>query len=107
MWGSRSEETVTCIACGADLSRSQAREYDRYGDRWGSRDREFEYLCKRCDRECCHQPRDGLEETLIRAGAGETDRRSFLSQYHDAVTDGTAREDADPERERERDHERE
>ena len=103
MWRSRSEGDVTCIACGTEVKRSKAREYDRYGDRWGSRDREFEFLCKPCYRECCHQPRNGLEETLTRAGAGETDDNSFLARYHDAVTDGAE----DEHSERSREHERE
>ena len=82
------DDEVTCIACGAEVSRSAAREYDRYGDRWNRDDRQFEYLCKPCHREYCHQPRDGLEETLVRAGAGTTDRASFLRRY-----DALARED--------------
>jgi hypothetical protein len=102
MWRSRSNGDVTCIACGDDVARSDAREYDRYGDRWGDRDREFEYLCKPCYRECCHQPRQGLEETLTRAGAGETERENFLAAFHDIVGDGTAEADVEQERETER-----
>jgi len=107
MWRSRSSGEVTCIACGTDVARSEAREYDRYGDRWGKRDREFEYLCKPCHRECCHQPRKSLEETLTRAGAGETDRDTFLAQFHEAVADGDVGADAADGQERERDRERE
>jgi hypothetical protein len=106
MWRSRSSTEVTCIACGTELARSDAREYDRYGDRWGRRDRDFEYLCKPCYRECCHQPRDGLEETLARAGAGETDRDTFLTQFHDAVGNKES-ETTDPEHEYDRERERE
>jgi hypothetical protein len=101
MWRSRSDGDVTCIACGEEVPRSSAREYDRYGDRWGKRDREFEYLCKPCHRECCHQPRDGLEERLTDAGAGETDRESFLAAFHSLVGDDTGGE-TEQERETER-----
>jgi hypothetical protein len=98
MWGSSTDETVTCIACGTEVSRSKAREYDRYGDRWGSRDREFEFLCKPCYRECCHQPRAGLEQTLVAAGAGTTDQETFLAQFHEAV-DADGSHEHEPERE--------
>ena len=102
MWRSRSGATVTCIACGAEVSRSQAREYDKYGDRWERRDKEFEYLCKPCDRECCHQPRNGLESTLVQADAGRADRKAFLTNYHDLVID----EEWERQQERERDRRR-
>ena len=87
MWQSGSEG-VTCIACGEQLPRSQAREYDKHGDRWERRDKDFEFLCKPCYRECCHQPREGLEETLVRADAGDTDPGTFLERYHDAIGEG-------------------
>jgi len=99
MWRSGSDRTeVTCIACGASVPRSKAREYDKDGDRWERRGKEFEHLCKACYGEYCHQPRRGLEATLIEAGAGETDRETFLEAYT-ALSAG----DADAEgRERER-----
>jgi hypothetical protein len=78
---SDADDVVACIACGTELSRSDAREYDRYGDRWDREGKRFEYLCKPCHRDCCHQPRDGLEETLRRAGAGTVDRDQFLDDY--------------------------
>ncbi len=102
MWRARSNGDVTCIACGDEVPRSNAREYDRYGDRWGKRDREFEYLCKPCHRECCHQPRQGLEETLTDAGAGETERETFLAAYHGLVGDGVNGTETEQERETER-----
>ena len=77
----RTDADVTCIACGTTVPRSEAREYDKHGDRWNREGKRFEHLCKRCHRECCHQPRDGLEAALVRAGAGTTDRRSFLRRY--------------------------
>lgn len=82
MWRPRDEGgTVTCIACGETLQRSAAREYDKLGDRWDRRDKEFEYLCKSCYRDLCHQPRDGLEDVLVDADAGEVDREVFLASF--------------------------
>jgi hypothetical protein len=72
---------VTCIACGDGLSRADAREYDKHGDRWDRQDKCFEYLCKICFTDTCRQPRDGLESTLTAAGAGETDRETFLRNF--------------------------
>jgi hypothetical protein len=74
---------VTCIACGEEVPRQRAREYDKEGDRWERRGKDFEYLCKDCHRECCHQPRPELEETLCEAGAGERDRSDFLQAYNE------------------------
>ncbi|PSP31702.1 hypothetical protein BRC64_09125 [Halobacteriales archaeon QH_10_67_22] len=73
---------VTCIACGETVSRPKAREYDKHGDRWDRDDKEFEYLCKPCDRERCHQPRGDLESVLEDAEAvTDGDRATFLSRY--------------------------
>ena len=80
---------VTCIACGATVPRADAREYDKEGDRWERREKDFEYLCKPCHRACCHQPRDGLEDLLADAGAGERPQREFL-QHFAALTDERA-----------------
>ena len=92
LFGGGPTDEVICIACGAELPRSDAREYDKSGDRWSRDGKEFEFLCKPCYRECCHQPRDELEDTLCRAGAGETDRQSFLQRYWDQVTEDAATE---------------
>ena len=94
MFGSGADrETVTCIACGEELPRSEAREYDKHGDRWDRRDKTFEHLCKTCFTDTCRQPRDGLEETLSAAGAGETDRATFLERFHElAERRGVGRE---------------
>ena len=83
MWRSGGDDTVvTCIACGTDLPRSDAREYDKAGDRWDRHDKEFEYLCKECHGELCHQPRDGLEETLVTlAGDIDGDAADFAAAY--------------------------
>jgi len=88
MWGSRRNgdgSQVTCIACGDSVDRGDAREYDKHGDRWNRQDKEFEYLCKRCYRDLCHQPRDGLESVLVESRAGEQDRAAFLDSYHELI----------------------
>jgi hypothetical protein len=73
---------VTCIACGETVSRSKAREYDKHGDRWNRRDKEFEYLCKPCDRDRCHQPRGELE-SIVEDAEAATDggQDAFLREY--------------------------
>lgn len=83
MFGSRSERetSVTCIACGAHRPREEVREYDKHGDRWDRSDKSFEYLCKSCYRDLCHQPRSELEALLVEVDAGENDRETFLSWY--------------------------
>ncbi|MDS0220493.1 hypothetical protein NDI54_03910 [Haloarcula sp. S1AR25-5A] len=85
MFGSRNSrgKSVTCIACGDSVSRSDAREYDKHGDRWDRQDKEFEHLCKACFADLCQQPRDGLETTLDAAGAGEADRETFLERFRE------------------------
>jgi len=82
-----SDQQVTCIGCGEPFDREDAREYDKHGDRWNRDGKQFEYLCKPCYRECCHQPRDGLEKTLVAADAGRTDRKTFLKRYCELATD--------------------
>ncbi|MDT3437713.1 hypothetical protein [Haloarcula sp. 1CSR25-25] len=91
LWRDSSERQVTCIACGETLSREDAREYDKYGDRWDRDGKEFEYLCKPCHRECCTQNRDGLEETLMAADAGRTDRKTFLRRFCSRAADDIER----------------
>lgn len=80
-----SEESVVCIACGDELAREQAREYDKEGDRWDRRDKEFEYLCKRCYGDLTHQPRQGLEATLTAIEATGESPEAFVRRYLDAV----------------------
>jgi hypothetical protein len=97
MWRSRKSRdrrTVTCIACGDSLLREDAREYDKEGDRWDRRDKEFEYLCTECDDELCHQPRDGLESLICSIEADGLSREEFLGRYADAVAPDE-RDDAD------------
>ena len=81
----RDRRTVTCIACGDSLLREDAREYDKEGDRWDRRDKEFEYLCTDCDDELCHQSRDGLESLICDIEADGLSREEFLARYTDAV----------------------
>ncbi|MFC7323733.1 hypothetical protein ACFQMF_03965 [Halorubrum rutilum] len=96
MWRSRKSRdrrSVTCIACGDSLLREDAREYDKEGNRWNRRDKEFEYLCTDCDDELCHQPRDGLESLVCSIEADGLSREEFLARYTDAVAgDGGADE---------------
>jgi len=87
LWRNDSDQQVTCIACGETLDREDAREYDKHGDRWNREGKTFEYLCKPCHRECCHQNRNGLEETLVAAEAGRTDRKTFLRRFCDLTTE--------------------
>ncbi|PSQ18023.1 hypothetical protein BRD00_05990 [Halobacteriales archaeon QS_8_69_26] len=79
--GRDGKDPVTCIACGTRTVREDAREYDKHGDRWDRVDKEFEYLCKACHRELCHQPRDKLEGLLGEVDAGENDDDTFLEWY--------------------------
>lgn len=92
MWGSRDrQKNVTCIACGETVLRSDAREYDKQGDRFDRRRKEFEFLCKPCHRDISHQPRAGLEDVLEECGAGTVHHSEFLSRYADIATDKEAR----------------
>jgi len=79
--GDDGDRPVDCIACGATVARSTAREYDRYGNRWGRDDKRLEYLCSACDDDLCRQPRDGLEDQLLAAGAGEVSLDAFLRAF--------------------------
>lgn len=88
MWGTRSNrggKTVTCTACGASVRRSEAREYDKHGDRWERHDKAFEHFCKDCFRELCHQPRRNLESTLLTIEADGLSQAEFLERYLDRV----------------------
>ncbi|RQH02008.1 DUF7562 family protein [Natrarchaeobius oligotrophus] len=97
MWPSRNRtETVTCLACGDEVARARAREYDKYGDRWSRDDKTFEHVCKSCHGELCHYPRDDLEELLVELEAGESETRTFLSRYVTTVEEryGTLEEES-------------
>lgn len=103
MWSARpnrDQQSVVCIACGDALPRREAREYDKEGDRWERRGKEFEYLCKSCHREQCHQPRDELESLLVDVEAEHDVRPSaegFLRAYQAAVYDRYGGTEADAE----------
>lgn len=102
MWDRRNR-TVVCIACGDTLSRADAREYDKHGDRWDRRDKEFEYLCKPCYRELCHQPRNGLETLLVEMELefeelGSRSRHRFVERYYEAVETSLGAEESDNRR---------
>ena len=83
----RNREEVSCIACAVTVKRVEAREYDKYGDRWDRQGKEFEHLCKPCYRDLCHQPRDELEPLLVDIGSGSRSRDEFLARYCEAVTE--------------------
>lgn len=94
MWGSRTGRTsVVCIACGTSLLRTEAREYDKEGDRWSRTGKQFEYLCKACDNQLCHRPRDGLESTLLAIESDGLSREEFLARYLDAVDEESEAEE--------------
>lgn len=76
-----------CPACGRSVDRAAAREYDKFGDRWDRRDKEFEYLCKPCHQALCHQNRDELEALLLELDAGCVATDEFLDRYVMAVED--------------------
>lgn len=79
--GGSAAEAVTCIACGTEVPRAEAREYDKEGDRWDRADKRFEHLCRRCHGDLSHQPRDDLEPLLVEFEAGDASREEFLSWY--------------------------
>ncbi|WP_129114479.1 DUF7562 family protein [Halegenticoccus tardaugens] len=81
----RDRKTVVCIACGTSVLRSEAREYDKEGNRWDRYGKEFEHLCKDCYRELCHQPRNELESLLLEIEADGISQSEFLRRYLGAV----------------------
>ncbi len=88
MWRARrnrDRRSVVCIACGDSVLREDAREYDKEGDRWDRREKEFEHLCRDCHDDLCHQPRDGLEELVVTIEADGLSRSEFLARYVEAV----------------------
>jgi hypothetical protein len=88
MWRARTNrdrKTVVCIACGDSVLRTDAREYDKEGDRWDRHGKEFEHLCKECYRDLCHQPREELESLILGIEQDGLTREEFLSRYFGAV----------------------
>ena len=87
-WPPWRADRVTCIACGTSLPRADAREYDKHGDRWDRGEKEFEHLCKPCDRELSRYPRGELEEVLRDIGeTGEMSQAEFCARYLAAIDD--------------------
>lgn len=90
MWhagSDRGETSVVCIACGTSLPQSEAREYDKEGDRWDRQGKEFEHLCKDCHSGLSHQPRAGLESMLLDIEMETNNRQEFLEGYAATVHD--------------------
>lgn len=83
--GRRAGEDVICPACGRTLPREEAREYDKFGDRWDRRNKTFEYFCRSCHDDLCLQRRDELEELLCELRGDHADRQTFLRRYSRAV----------------------
>jgi hypothetical protein len=114
MLGSRRDRdgnSVMCIACGQTLPRSDAREYDKEGDRWSRHGKEFEYLCKECHSDLCHQPRDELESLLVdvedATGEDSLSSEEFVSEYQrEVVARYGELEDADADADTDRDRRR-
>lgn len=79
------DNDVTCIACGAAQPRSDAREYDKHGDRWTRDGKEFEYLCKPCFRELTKHSRDGLEDALESLAGSGLSQEEFVEAFVEAL----------------------
>jgi len=79
------DRRVVCLACGGRVARSEAREYDKHGDRWDRGEKDFEYLCRACHDTLSLQDRSELEPLLCGVAAGEVDRDEFLHRYGRAV----------------------
>ena len=90
-----SGNSVVCIACGDESAREQAREYDKEGNRWDRREKEFEYLCKDCYSDLTHQPREGLEERLEEACERGQTAEEFVRRYLRAAAERADEEASD------------
>jgi len=93
----RSRQTVSCPACGESVPRSEAREYDKEGNRWERQDKTFEHFCKACFRELCHQPRRDLESTLTKIQDSGLSQEAFLQRYLESVGGGAPTDGHDSE----------
>jgi len=87
MWSPRSSgHPVTCIACGDSVEREEAREYDKFGDRWDREGKSFEHLCKPCFTDLSKQDREAVEDRLRVAETPERQTNTeFLESYLDVV----------------------
>lgn len=86
------DESVTCIACGETLPRTDAREYDKYGDRWSRDGKEFEHLCKPCFRGLTKHSRDGLEDILTEVSDADLTQEEFVAAFVDATRETAGRD---------------
>ena len=80
------DRQVACIACGDRVYRWDAREYDRYGNRWERTEKTFEYLCKGCHHDHSHQPREDLERILVAVGSDHASPQAFVQAYYSELT---------------------
>ncbi len=94
---SRDRQTVSCPACGESVPRSEAREYDKEGNRWERHNKSFEHFCKDCFRELCHQPRGNLEATLSDIHEAGLSQSEFLRRYLESVGTEPPADDHDSE----------
>jgi formate-dependent nitrite reductase cytochrome c552 subunit len=88
MWRTRlgRDDHVTCVACGRSIVRSDAREYDKEGNRWSRTGKKFEHVCKNCHRDLNHQPRNDLEELLIDVECSTPmTQEEFVRRYNQRV----------------------
>lgn len=76
----RSERHI-CIACGERVARSDAREYDKHGDRWEREGKSFEYICQDCHRNLNHHSLNGIEETASDVSVSHHNPWRFARAY--------------------------
>lgn len=82
MGNSHGSESIRCIACGTTVDRTDAREYDRFGDRWDRSEKEFEYLCTGCHDAESHAMRPALESILEEIGSDHESPEEFIAAYY-------------------------
>lgn len=74
------KELETCIACGGMVTREDSRIYDT-NLTMGTGNADPDRVCKECHFELNHYTRDGLEDELVEAGAGEVSNREFVHRF--------------------------
>ncbi|MGM0606302.1 MAG: DUF7562 family protein, partial [Halobacteriota archaeon] len=67
------------------VPRSDAREYDKEGDRWDRHGKAFEYVCKACYKDLCRLPRDDLESIILDIEGAGLSQEAFVRRYLDRV----------------------
>ena len=92
-WSWTDNEMVQCLACGGHVPREDAREYDRFGDRWERTGKEFEYLCKPCFTAECHLPRTKLEAMLLEIDNDVRTPEEFIRAYYRVIAGDDDRPD--------------